>query len=118
MRKSTARSAPQHETIDTSPAGTSGSARLRTPFGSILSNMPLSAMMPRVRSLSGFLRLWSISFMAVQGLLEWRLAEPPERRNERFLRALAARDIGIDQPLDGVGHVLRVEAGPEDLADR
>src|SRR6218665_3841668 len=113
MCSSTAESAPKDETMAMSSASSSVAAWRRTDTPSISSNMPLSDMMPSALSLSGFRSecswIWELD-IPIKRLLERLLAEPAEGGDKGFVGGLAAGDIGIDQPLDGVGHVFGHEA--------
>src|SRR5215217_1012617 len=80
--------------------------------------MPLSARMPSARSLSCAMGVGASLGIAIEGLLERGFTEAAIGVDEALVGADAPGDIGVDQRLDGAGHVLCLKAGPDDLADR
>ena len=60
---------------------------------------------------------WDLS-SAIQHVLEWLGADPPVGLEERLVLVRPQLQIGIDDLLDRVGHLLGGKAGPDDLADR
>src|SRR6218665_2351860 len=103
-----------------SPGSNCSVAWRRTETPSISSNMPLSDMMPssrRASRLCGRRPATARSSVAIKRLLERLLAEAAEGIDEGLGRAFTAGGIGIDQPLDGVGHVVGNETVAENVAD-
>src|SRR4051794_22294831 len=115
MWSSTDESAPNEETTASSPSSNCVAACRSTPTPSISSNMPLSAMMPRARSLSGLASATANLGIAIERLLERRLADPAIGIDERFAVARALRDIEVDQLLDRSRHFIRNQPVPENI---
>src|SRR6185369_1555151 len=114
---STAESAPNDETMATSSFSTSLTACRSTATPSISSNMPLSAMIPRARSLSGLGCAKARLGIAIERLLERCLAQTAIRGDKRFVGTSALAEVEIDELLDGVGDLLGDKPMTENVAD-
>src|SRR5690606_18203555 len=103
-----------------SPGSRSSTALRSTPSASISSNTPLSATMPRARTLSrrGSADTAAGLAIAIKRLLEGCIAQTAIGSDERLFGAGAVGEIGVDQLLDSVRNGLGLKARAQDLAYR